>query len=61
MAANLLRKDGVEDADAAFARMEKAGYLVDIEIDGHGYVRRRATILGSDLGHVRHTFIPRKR
>jgi len=49
----LLRRNGVEDTDAAFTRMEKAGYLMKADIDDPGYVGWEATTLGNALAMAR--------
>ena len=46
---SLLSKNGIEDVDAAFARMEEAGYLVQVELGDDGYVWWEATTLGNAL------------
>jgi hypothetical protein len=46
---NMLSRNGIEDADAAFARMEEAGYLVRVEIDDDRYVWWETTTLGNAL------------
>jgi len=46
---NMLSRNGVEEADAAFARMEEAGYLVRAEIDDDRYVWWETTTLGNAL------------
>lgn len=49
IADSLLSRNGAEDADVVFARMEKAGYLVKPEIDSDMYVWWEATTLGNSL------------
>ena len=45
----LLGRNGVKDADAAFARMEEAGYLAKVDLGGDGYVWWEVTTLGNAL------------
>lgn len=49
LADTLLRRNGVEDTDAVFARMEGAGYLVKPDIDDPGYLWWEATTLGNAM------------
>lgn len=49
VADSLLTRNRIEDADAAFARMEEAGYLVRAELDNDRYVWWEATTLGNAL------------
>jgi hypothetical protein len=50
LADTLLRRNGIEDTDAVFARMEEAGYLVKADTDDDpGYVWWEATTLGNAL------------
>ncbi|MFE4542304.1 hypothetical protein [Arthrobacter sp. NPDC056727] len=46
---NLLRKSGIDDGGAVFARLEAAGYLAKSDVDDDGYVWWEATILGNAL------------
>ncbi|EMY33000.1 hypothetical protein D477_017252 [Arthrobacter crystallopoietes BAB-32] len=45
----LLGRNGVEDAEAAFAHMEEAGYLAKVDLGDDGYVWWEATTLGNAL------------
>ncbi|GAA5201822.1 hypothetical protein GCM10023346_47130 [Arthrobacter gyeryongensis] len=50
LADTLLRRNGVEDTEAVFARMEKAGYLVKADTDDDpGYLWWEATTRGNAL------------
>lgn len=49
IADSLLSRNGIQNADVAFARMEEAGYLVRAEIDDDRYVWWEATTLGNAL------------
>jgi hypothetical protein len=42
-------RNGVEDGEGAFSRLEQAGYLAKVKVDDRGYVWWEATILGNAL------------
>lgn len=46
---SLLSRNSVEDADAAFARMEEAGYLAKVDLGDEDLVWWEATTLGNAL------------
>lgn len=50
---SLLSRNGIEDADAAFERMEEAGYLARVDLGDDGFVWWETTTLGNALAMAR--------
>lgn len=46
---SLLLKNGIDDTDAVFSDLEKAGYFEKVEVDHEGYVWWQTTTLGNAL------------
>ena len=49
MADTLLSRNGIDNGDATFARMEEAGYLARVDLGGDGYTWWEATTSGNAL------------